>query len=80
MINNFFFNCISKDPTNRIIVCGGVNDDYHQASPVVAILNTRKDQYEWTVPEINSEIGESPSLAYHTADMFQDYMVVAFGK
>ncbi len=44
----------------------------------VAILNTKS--FEWTVPLISSNIDEKiPSLSGHTADLINNYMIVAFG-
>jgi len=48
-----------------------------KAQPDLAILNTQVNPFEWTVPKI---IGEIPSLRSHTANLVNNYMIVAFGK
>ena len=48
--------------------------------PALAILNTQVNPFEWTVPLISSNIGdEIPSLSGHTANLINNYMIVAFG-
>ena len=52
-----------------------------KVQPDVAILNTQVNPFEWTVPLISSNIGdEIPSLSGHTANLINNYMIVAFGK
>ena len=47
----------------------------------MAILNTQVNPFEWTVPSISSNIGDVvPSLKGHTANLIDNYMIVAFGK
>jgi hypothetical protein len=46
----------------------------------LAVLNTNIKPFEWTVPSVSSEVKQVPSLAYHTANLVGDYMIVAFGK
>jgi hypothetical protein len=49
--------------------------------PNIIILDTQKTPFEWNVPlKISSTTGEVPQLHSHTADVFGNYMIVAFGK
>ena len=52
-----------------------------KVQPDVAILNTQVNPFEWTVPNISSNIDDKiPSLCGHTANLIDNYMIVAFGK
>jgi len=46
----------------------------------LAVLNTRTTPFEWTVPQVSSNVGEIPSLNSHTANLVENYMIVAFGN
>ncbi len=50
-----------------------------QVVPDIAVLDTSTGLFEWSVPQISSGI-EVPSLTYHTADLVENYMIVAFGN
>ena len=54
--------------------------DETEAIPDIAVLNIETEPFEWTAPLVLSNVGEVPSLVYHTADLVGDYMIVAFGK
>jgi hypothetical protein len=51
-----------------------------QSAPLLAVLNTEVEPFEWTAPAATSNIGKFPQLTGHTADLVGNYMVVAFGK
>jgi len=46
----------------------------------LAVLNTQITPFEWSDPQVSSNIGEFPSLTAHTATLVGNYMIVAFGK
>jgi hypothetical protein len=43
----------------------------------MSILDTSKTPYEWSTPIVENPIG---SFSDHTAAMFKNYMIFAFGK
>ena len=51
-----------------------------QVVPNLAILNTEIEAFEWYDPQPSANVGTYPSLAYHTANLLGNYMIVAFGK
>ncbi|RHZ81950.1 hypothetical protein Glove_116g48 [Diversispora epigaea] len=58
-----------------IIVLGGI-EKYTTVSPKLAILDTNKDIYEWTIPASSNS---SPILYGHTANLYGNYMICVFG-
>ncbi len=38
------------------------------------------EQFEFTVPPVTSNTVQVPSLSAHTANLVENYMIVAFGK
>ena len=44
------------------------------------VLDTRKNPYEFTVPNVSTNIGTVPSLKDHSANLYGNYMIVAFGN
>ncbi|CAB4491750.1 galactose oxidase [Rhizophagus irregularis] len=71
-------------PNDQIIIYGGTRTtdevDFNQVYPDVLVLDTKKDPYEITAPDISTNTGIFPSLAGHTANLFGYYMIVAFGN
>jgi len=68
-------------PDGKIIVLGGINlDTRYKTTPDIIVLNTQTNPFEWITLIVSSNIGEVPSLAGHTADLIDNYMIVAFGK
>ena len=51
-----------------------------ESSPDVIVLDTQKNPYEFTVPKISTNIGSFPSLTLHSANLYGNYMIVAFGN
>jgi len=49
--------------------------------PDLAVLNTQKTPFEWSAPQVTSNIAEEvPSLVSHSANLVGNFMIVAFGK
>ena len=48
-------------------------------TPNIAVLNTETEPFEWTAPLVSSN-EQIPSLTAHTANLVDNYMIVAFGK
>jgi hypothetical protein len=46
----------------------------------VLVLDTKKDPYEIRAPAVSTNIGKFPTLTGHTANLFGNYMIVAFGN
>jgi hypothetical protein len=46
----------------------------------VLVLDTKKDLFEITAPNVSTNIGKFPTLTAHTANLYGNYMIVAFGK
>ena len=51
-----------------------------RATPDVIVLDTQKDPYEFTAPTVYTNVSIFPSLTYHSANLFGNYMIVAFGN
>ena len=69
----------------RIIIYGGGKGIGILSSvkvvPDLAVLNTQTTPFEWTTPQVSSNIAEEvPSLITHTANLVGNFMIVAFGK
>ncbi|KAF0548082.1 galactose oxidase [Gigaspora margarita] len=60
-----------------IIIYGGLwNDTHTPATPYIAKLDT--SSWMWSIPNV-SQIN-SPQLSYHSAVLYGDYMIMAFGQ
>jgi hypothetical protein len=83
MHNNLYICIYFLAPDGKIIVYGGLTDALGQESmkvaPDLAVLDTNTFPFEWSVPQVTSNVGIIPSLACHSADIVGDYMIVAFG-
>ncbi|GET03111.1 hypothetical protein GLOIN_2v67585 [Rhizophagus clarus] len=65
----------------EIIIFGGMYVPTMVASqPQIAVLNTATNPFQWTIPTVNSNEISPPSLVFHTATLFENYMIVAFGN
>ncbi|CAI2173884.1 20146_t:CDS:2 [Funneliformis geosporum] len=84
MIENRSAHSAVLAPDGKIIIYGGsksVGSIYnHRVVPDIAVLNTRIDPFEWSEPNVTSDVGTVPSLTAHTADLVGNYMIVAFGN
>ena len=76
--NSWLFIFLYLAPDGKIIIYGGAKTINNvQVTPNLAVLNTNTNPFEWTAPQISSNI---PSLVGHTADLVGNYMIIAFGK
>ncbi|KAF0434568.1 galactose oxidase [Gigaspora margarita] len=60
----------------NIIIFGGAQTSA-QVYPDLAVLNT--NTWIWSVPS-NSTVNAPPSLNFHTANLYNIYMIIAFGR
>ncbi|RHZ53472.1 hypothetical protein Glove_441g29 [Diversispora epigaea] len=70
-------------PDGYIIIFGGstyatTNADISSVNPKLAMLNTNKNPFEWSIPS-NSEVNSPPSIYGHTANLYYDHMIITFG-
>jgi len=49
------------------------------AVPTMVLLDTNISPYSWTIPNIPSA-NSPPLLLGHTANIVENYMIIAFGK
>ncbi|CAG8498441.1 30662_t:CDS:2 [Gigaspora margarita] len=61
-----------------IVYIGGTNDDPIAPNPALATLDTNSMPYKWSAKQFNS-VYAPPPLAYHSAQLVGDYMIIAFG-
>ncbi|RIB24375.1 hypothetical protein C2G38_2070094 [Gigaspora rosea] len=62
-----------------IVIYGGGANNYTVApNPALATLDTNSMPYKWSAKQFNSMYAPPP-LAYHSAQIVGDYMIVAFG-
>ncbi|RHZ78027.1 hypothetical protein Glove_168g32 [Diversispora epigaea] len=78
----YFSSVLTSD--GNIIILGGIS--YSNGSvvldgvrPKLATLDTNKNSFVWSIPS-NSEVGAPPSIYGHTANLYNDYMIITFGK
>ncbi|RIB26410.1 hypothetical protein C2G38_2065014 [Gigaspora rosea] len=69
-------------PDNHtIVILGGTQsygEDQTTAYPVFVLLDVKSEPFQYSVPTPSGSI--PPPLAFHTATLYQDYMIVAFGN
>ncbi|RHZ53507.1 hypothetical protein Glove_441g4 [Diversispora epigaea] len=70
-------------PDGYIIIFGGStyarkHADLSSVNPKLAMLNTNKNPFEWTIPS-NSEENSPPSIYGHTANLYNEFMIITFG-
>ena len=70
---------MGKAPDGKIIIYGGRYLTNVMASPVMVLLDTNIKPYSWTIPIIPSANSAPPLLA-HTANLVENYMIIAFGN
>ncbi|RIB11133.1 hypothetical protein C2G38_2104355 [Gigaspora rosea] len=62
-----------------IVIYGGAANNYTVApNPALATLDTNSIPYKWSAKQFNS-VYAPPPLAYHSAQLVGDYMIIAFG-
>ena len=49
------------------------------SNPQLAVLDVSTDNYQWIAP-VNATVNQPPGLMNHNAELYQDTMIVAFGK
>ncbi|KAF0544017.1 galactose oxidase [Gigaspora margarita] len=64
-----------------IIIYGGGTVAYYfiQSEPVLATLDTTVNPMRWIIPNNNSTSNVPPSLRYHSATLYNNFMLIAFG-
>ncbi|RHZ88418.1 hypothetical protein Glove_23g73 [Diversispora epigaea] len=73
----WFFSSVLT-PDGHIIIFGGCTRNFSGVSPNLAVLDTTKKPFEWSIPS-NSKINSPPSIRGHTANLYYDYMIIIFG-
>ncbi|GBB84331.1 hypothetical protein RclHR1_10950006 [Rhizophagus clarus] len=64
----------------KIIIYGGAKGpNLTTVTPSLAILDTSTTVYTWSIPQISSQF-YPPPLMLHTADLFGNYMIIAYGN
>ena len=48
--------------------------------PQLVVLDVSTDNYQWLTPVNTTTVNQPPSLAGHNSQLYQDTMIVAFGK
>ncbi|RHZ87193.1 hypothetical protein Glove_40g165 [Diversispora epigaea] len=67
-------------PDGYIIIFGGSKTNGGiNVSPRLAILDTNKSPYEWSIPS-SSKVNSPPSIYGHTANLYNNYMIITFGQ
>ena len=67
-------------PDGKIIVYGGAKGtNTITATPSLAVLDTSTSIYTWSIPTAQQQ-NSPPPLILHTADLYGDYMIIAFGQ
>ncbi|CAI2189311.1 20090_t:CDS:2, partial [Funneliformis geosporum] len=86
IIQNRYLHTAVLASEDKIIIYGGstfvkgIAARNLQAVPDLLVLNMEAEQFELTVPQVNLNVGQVPSLTAHTADLVGNYMIVAFGN
>ncbi|RHZ86378.1 hypothetical protein Glove_51g90 [Diversispora epigaea] len=65
-------------PDGYIIIFGGCTKSFYSVSPNLALLDTNKSPYEWSIPS-NSKANSPPSIYSHSANLYFNYMIITFG-
>ena len=55
------------------------NRETISSNPQLVVLDVSTDNYQWLTP-INTTVNQPPGLIYHNSQLYQDTMIVAFGK
>ena len=50
------------------------------SNPQLVVLDVSTDNYQWLTPVNTTTVNQPPSLAGHNSQLYQDTMIVAFGK
>ncbi|CAG8466965.1 5722_t:CDS:10 [Acaulospora colombiana] len=68
---------ITKD--GQIVIYGGTDVSFVLVTPELSMLNTSIIPYNWYSPIAQTDPNSPPSLAKHSATMYGDLMITAFG-
>ena len=49
------------------------------SNPQLIVLDVSTDNYQWIAP-VNAAVNQPLGLMYHNAGLYQDTMIVVFGK
>jgi len=64
----------------QIICYGGLrNGGTISSNPQLVVLDVSTDNYQWLTP-VNITVNQPPGLTFHNSQLYQDTMIVAFGK
>ncbi|KAF0544014.1 galactose oxidase [Gigaspora margarita] len=63
-----------------IIYGGGITTGFFPSEPVLAILDTTVNPMRWIIPNDSSTSNAPPSLRYHSATLYNNFMLIAFGR
>ena len=55
------------------------NDDTISSVPQLVVLDVSTDNYQWLAPA-SAAANQPPGLVSHSSELYQDTMIVAFGK
>ncbi|CAG8829101.1 6930_t:CDS:2, partial [Gigaspora margarita] len=64
-----------------IIIYGGGTaiHSFIRSEPVLATLDTTVNPMRWVIPNNNSTSNAPPSLRYHSATLYNNFMLISFG-
>ena len=81
MIDWFSKPCLFIPASDYRIICyGGLRNNYTISSiPQLVVLDVSTDNYQWLTP-VNTTVNKPPGLIYHNSQLYQDKMIVTFGK
>ncbi|RHZ54932.1 hypothetical protein Glove_421g66 [Diversispora epigaea] len=65
-------------PDGYIIIFGGCTVNLTSVSPNLAMLDTNKSPYEWSIPS-SSKVNSLPSIYGHAANLYYNYAIITFG-
>ncbi|RHZ48451.1 hypothetical protein Glove_551g15 [Diversispora epigaea] len=65
-------------PDGDIIIFGGCTQKFTSVSPNLAVLDTNKSPYKWTISS-NSDSNSLPSIYGHSANLYFNYIIITFG-
>ena len=81
MIDWFSKPCLFIPASDYRIICYGGLRNYNtiSSSPQLVVLDVSTDNYQWLTP-VNTTVNQPPGLVLHNVQLYQDTMIVAFGK
>ncbi|CAG8806560.1 43935_t:CDS:2, partial [Gigaspora margarita] len=67
-----------KAQNETIIIYGGGTGDFIQSEPVLATLDATVNPMRWIIPNNSSTSNAPLSLRYHSATLYNNFMLTAF--